>query len=131
MYRLCCKVTERFPFYSVNVNFKLNSKIEDLRSEVFFRMMVKAKSGLIVNVSSAGGLSYLFNVPYGVGKAGVDRMSQDTAVELKKHNVTVLTLWPGPVKTELCTDLILGIDRLQIQCIHNLIFEGLRNDAKQ
>ena len=87
---------------------------------VFFRMMVEAKSGLIVNVSSAGGLSYLFNVPYGVGKAGVDRMSQDTAVELKKHNVSVLTLWPGPVRTELCTDLILGIDKSQSPNIHNL-----------
>ena len=71
-------------------------------------MMVEAKSGLIVNISSAGGLSYLFNVPYGVGKAGVDRMSQDTAVELKKHNVSVVTLWPGPVKTETCMEMVVG-----------------------
>lgn len=35
------------------------------------KMMVPAKQGLIVNVSSAGGLRYLFNVAYGVGKAGV------------------------------------------------------------
>ena len=34
-------------------------------------MMVPAKQGLIVNVSSAGGLRYLFNVAYGVGKAAV------------------------------------------------------------
>ena len=93
----------------------LTLKMKTLLEWVFFRMMVEAKSGLIVNVSSAGGLSYLFNVPYGVGKAGVDRMSQDTAVELKKHNVAVLTLWPGPVRTELCTDLILGIDKSQSQ----------------
>ena len=93
----------------------LTLKMKTLLEWFFFRMMVEAKSGLIVNVSSAGGLSYLFNVPYGVGKAGVDRMSQDTAVELKKHNVAVLTLWPGPVRTELCTDLILGIDKSQSQ----------------
>ena len=35
------------------------------------QMMVAANQGLIVNVSSPGGLQYLFNVAYGVGKAGV------------------------------------------------------------
>ena len=35
--------------------------------------MVPRKNGLIVNISSGGGLIYLFNVAYGVGKAAVDR----------------------------------------------------------
>ncbi len=43
---------------------------------------------------------YLFNVAYGVGKAAVDRMAADCAVELKKQNVAFISLWPGPVKTE-------------------------------
>jgi len=64
------------------------------------RIMVENKSGLILNVSSPGGLKYLFNVAYGVGKAALDRLTQDTAVELKAHNVAVVGLWPGPVKTE-------------------------------
>ena len=34
-------------------------------------MMVPAKQGLIVQVSSGGGMRYLFNVAYGVGKAAV------------------------------------------------------------
>ena len=46
--------------------------------------MVDRKDGLIVNVSSVGGLKYLFNVPYGIGKAACDRMAADCAVELKK-----------------------------------------------
>ena len=62
--------------------------------------MTKRKDGLIVNISSFGGLKYLFNVCYGVGKAAVDRMAADCAVELKDHNVTMVSLWPGPVKTE-------------------------------
>lgn len=33
--------------------------------------MVPRKNGLIVTVSSAGGMRYLFNVAYGVGKAAV------------------------------------------------------------
>lgn len=32
------------------------------------RMMVENKQGLIVNISSFGGASYIFNVAYGVGK---------------------------------------------------------------
>ena len=39
------------------------------------RMMVPAKQGLIVNVSSSGGMTYLFNVAYGVGKAAVSSTS--------------------------------------------------------
>lgn len=35
------------------------------------RMMVDQGRGLIVTISSMGGLRYLFNVPYGVGKAAV------------------------------------------------------------
>lgn len=35
------------------------------------RLMVPRKQGLIINVSSAGGLSYLFNVAYGIGKEAV------------------------------------------------------------
>jgi len=72
------------------------------------RIMVEQQKGLIVNISSAGGLRYLFNVPYGVGKAAVDRMTQDTAHELKKHNVAVIGLWPGPVKTEIVQDIFIN-----------------------
>ncbi|BHF81100.1 hypothetical protein SprV_0702423000 [Sparganum proliferum] len=58
--------------------------------------------GLIINISSLGGLQYLFNVPYGVGKAAVDRMASDMAHELreKKKSIAVISLWPGMVKTE-------------------------------
>ncbi|VDM02387.1 unnamed protein product [Schistocephalus solidus] len=60
------------------------------------------RPGLIINISSLGGLRYLFNVPYGVGKAAMDRMAADMAHELreKKKSIAVLSLWPGIVKTE-------------------------------
>ena len=47
---------------------------------------------------------YLFNVAYGVGKAGCDRMAADCAFELRKSGVAMISLWPGPVKTEYITD---------------------------
>ena len=54
-------------------------------------MMVERKDGLIVNVSSFGGLRYLFNVCYGIGKAAKDRMAADCAHELRKSNVTMIS----------------------------------------
>ncbi|XP_071750016.1 dehydrogenase/reductase SDR family member 1 [Lepeophtheirus salmonis] len=71
------------------------------------RIMVENRTGLIVNISSGGGLKYLFNVPYGIGKAACDRMAADCAVELKNKNVTMVSIWPGPVKTEEITNRVL------------------------
>lgn len=64
------------------------------------RMMVQRKQGLIVNITSMGGLQYAFNAAYGIGKAATDRMTQDCGVELKKHNVASIGLLLGGVKTE-------------------------------
>ena len=62
--------------------------------------MVARQQGLIVNITSIGGQCYFFNVAYGVGKAALDRMSADTAIELKEHNVAALSLFLGAVNTE-------------------------------
>ncbi|KAL3090890.1 hypothetical protein niasHS_007265 [Heterodera schachtii] len=67
------------------------------------RLMVPHEDGLIVHISSAGGLQYLFSVPYGVGKAAVDRMASDMGLELKSRGVAVVSLWPGFVQTEITT----------------------------
>ena len=39
-----------------------------------------------------------------MGKAGCDRMAADCAFELRKSGVAMISLWPGPVKTEYITD---------------------------
>jgi dehydrogenase/reductase SDR family protein 1 len=57
--------------------------------------------GLIVNVSSPGAVSYTHNVVYGVAKAALDRMTADMAHELAPHGVSVVSIWPGIVNTEL------------------------------
>ncbi len=64
------------------------------------RMMVPRRTGLIVNVSSVGGLRYMFNVAYGIGKVACDRMAADCGHELRSSNVTMVSLWPGAVRTE-------------------------------
>jgi dehydrogenase/reductase SDR family protein 1 len=65
------------------------------------RMMVPHREGLIVTTSSPGGLNYIFNVAYGINKAGCDRMAADMAIELREMNITSVSLWPGAVKSEL------------------------------
>eukprot|EP00741_Cyanophora_paradoxa_P019478 tig00021127_g18803.t1 len=72
--------------------------------------MVQEGAGLIVNISSFGGLNrYLFNVPYGLGKAAVDRMSLDMAKELRPHGVACMSMWPGIVRTERMVAMINGM----------------------
>jgi len=75
------------------------------------RLMVARGEGLIINISSPGGPRYLFNVAYGIGKAAVDRMSADCAVELKDKNVAVITLWPQAVRTEYIEENMLTTKR--------------------
>ena len=55
---------------------------------------------LVCIISSFGGKSYTFNVAYGVGKAGADRLASDMAVQLARHNVDTISLYPGVVRTE-------------------------------
>ena len=69
-------------------------------SQCAARQMVPAGRGLILNVSSSGAQEYAWHVAYGVGKAALDRITHDTAHELREHGVSVVSLWPGLVRTE-------------------------------
>ena len=64
------------------------------------KLMVPRKQGLIVNISSGGGLVYLFGALYGIGKTACDRMAADCGFELKDQNVAFVSLWPGYILTE-------------------------------
>ena len=69
-------------------------------SSLIAPIMVANKSGLMVQISSFGGVTYLFDVGYGVGKAALDRLTVDMAAELKPHGVKAVTLYPGGAVTE-------------------------------
>jgi NAD(P)-dependent dehydrogenase (short-subunit alcohol dehydrogenase family) len=64
------------------------------------RNMIARRSGLIVNISFWPAQKYVGNVPYGVSKAATDKMTADMASELRDHNVAVVSLYPGLVRTE-------------------------------
>ena len=56
--------------------------------------------GAIINVSSPGGQSYHFSSSYGAGKAGLDRLSADMAIELAPKGIACCSVYPGSVATE-------------------------------
>ena len=64
------------------------------------RLMVPARRGLIVNVSSAGAVRYFHHLVYGIGKAALDRFTKDAARPLAAHGVAIVSLWPYIVSTE-------------------------------
>ncbi|XP_072014064.1 dehydrogenase/reductase SDR family member 1-like [Amphiura filiformis] len=99
------------PFWELPPEFWDNTCNVGLRSHyvasvLASEMMVAARQGLIVNISSGGGLGYIFNASYGIGKSAVDRMAADCAVELRPYNVAFVSLWPGAVKTELLSEIV-------------------------
>lgn len=63
-------------------------------------LMLGADHGLIVNVSGRGAGRYMYNVAYGVGKAGLDKMTRDMAIDLEDEGVSVVSLWPNVTRTE-------------------------------
>jgi NAD(P)-dependent dehydrogenase (short-subunit alcohol dehydrogenase family) len=71
-----------------------------LASQHAARLMVPARRGLIAHISSWAAQKYIGNVPYGVAKAATDKLAADMAHELKPHGVTVVSIYPGLVRTE-------------------------------
>ncbi len=64
------------------------------------RLMTPRRSGLIVNVSFWAAQKHIGNVLYGVSKAATDKLTADMAHELRPHGVSVVSLYPGLVRTE-------------------------------
>jgi dehydrogenase/reductase SDR family member 1 len=64
------------------------------------RLMVQARRGLIVHISAWAAQKHIASTLYGVSKAATDKMTADMAHELKAHGVTVVSLYPGLVRTE-------------------------------
>jgi len=62
--------------------------------------MIAQRRGLIVNISFWAAQKRIGNVAYGVSKAATDKLTADMAAELKPFGVTVVSLYPGLVRTE-------------------------------
>ena len=68
-------------------------------------LMFEAGAGAaMLNVSSPGGQGYAYSCSYGAGKAGLDRLTADMAIELKDKEIPAIVLYPGSVSTEFIQD---------------------------
>ncbi len=56
--------------------------------------------GLVVNTSSFGGRIYMHGPAYGAGKAAVDKMAHDMAIDFRPYTVAVVSIWMGLLLTE-------------------------------
>ena len=88
------------PFWRWDAMFDGGVRAGYVASAYAARMMVKQMSGLIVNISFWAAQKYMANVAYGAAKAAVDKMTADMAHEAEKYNITVVSLYPGLVRTE-------------------------------
>jgi 3-oxoacyl-[acyl-carrier protein] reductase len=68
----------------------------------FAPMMIRAKTGHIINISSLAGKNPLPNgAAYAASKWGLNGLSYSVAEELRAHNIRVSVVCPGSVNTEL------------------------------
>jgi 3-oxoacyl-[acyl-carrier protein] reductase len=68
----------------------------------FAPMMIRARSGHIINISSLAGKNALPNgAAYAASKWGLNGLSYSLAEELRGHNIRVAVLCPGSTNTEL------------------------------
>ena len=99
------ELTSGLPFWETPISnwddmIGVGTRSAYVASRFAARLMVPRSKGLIVNISSSGAAEYAWHVAYGVGKAALDRITHDTAHELRPHGVAVVSLWPGLVLTE-------------------------------
>ena len=71
-----------------------------IASQFAARRMVQRQRGLIVNISHWAAEKHIGNTVYGISKAATDKLTSDAATELREHAVTVVSLYPGLVRTE-------------------------------
>jgi dehydrogenase/reductase SDR family protein 1 len=93
------------PFWKVPVSVwdlmhRVGLRSHFVASQLAVPLMLGRRHPLIVNTSSGGSIRYTFNVPFGVQKAGVDRMARDMAHELKPFGIAAMSIWPGYIKSE-------------------------------
>src|ERR1700722_6926552 len=88
------------PLWRWDAMFDAGVRAHYYASQLAAQSMVGHRRGLIVNISFWAAQKHVGNVAYGVSKAATDKMTADMATELRPHGITVVSLYPGLVRTE-------------------------------
>ena len=69
--------------------------------------MISQNHGKIINMSGGGAFNSMPNFSaYGVSKAAIVRLTETVAAEVKKYNIFVNAIAPGPIKTKITYDIL-------------------------
>jgi dehydrogenase/reductase SDR family protein 1 len=98
------------PIWRWDAMFGAGVRAHYYASQLAARFMVAGGRGLIVNISFWAAQKRIGNVAYGVSKAATDKMTADMATELRPHGVTVVSLYPGLVRTEKVMEAAAWLD---------------------
>jgi dehydrogenase/reductase SDR family protein 1 len=88
------------PLWRWDAMFQTGVRAAYVASGLAAPIMLAQRNGLIVNLSYWAAQKHVANVSYGVAKAATDKLTADMAHELREHNVAVVSLYPGLVRTE-------------------------------
>jgi NAD(P)-dependent dehydrogenase (short-subunit alcohol dehydrogenase family) len=88
------------PLWRWDAMFNAGVRAHYHASQLAVPAMIAQRRGLIVNISFWAAQKRIGNVAYGVSKAATDKMTADMAAELSPFGVTVISLYPGLVRTE-------------------------------
>lgn len=69
--------------------------------------MISKNYGKIINLSGGGAFNSMPNFSaYGASKAAIVRLTETVAAEVKKYNISVNAIAPGPIKTKITYDIV-------------------------
>lgn len=102
-----------------------------MKNEV--KMMLGAKQGAIVNVSSLAGLtaSLTGGVAYTASKHGVVGLTKAAAKEYAKQNIRINVVCPALIKTPLVEDLIKNLGENKFDNVHPIGRLGLPEEVAE
>jgi 3-oxoacyl-[acyl-carrier protein] reductase len=101
-----------FPMDKFDEIFRVNMRGTFLCCKHAMKLMIPARAGYIINVSSMQGIKgYPKQSAYAATKHGIMGMTKSLSAEAQKHNIRVSVILPGAVDTELITDARPELDR--------------------
>ena len=81
--------------------FNIGVRTIFINSKNAVKLMLPHNEGLIVNISFWAAQKYVGNTIYGASKAVADKLTADMAHELENTGISIVSLYPGLVRTEL------------------------------
>lgn len=86
----------------------------------------KSGAAAVINISSIAGIANLPTLgPYSASKAAVHSFTQGLRAEVRKANIAVVGVYPGPVDTDMTKDF--EIDKAAPTDVANAVLASLKN----